>query len=110
MADYFLDTSAFAKRYHPEVGTPAVMAIFAESGRTVRIFLEVQSVFAMKVRIGVNTRAQAGGLRARMLLDMAADEFEVFLFPRTTSAQPSACSGGTVSRVVCGPWMHFNSR
>lgn len=46
MANYFLDTSAFAKRYHPEVGTPAVMAIFTESERTVRIsaltLLEVQ--------------------------------------------------------------------
>jgi predicted nucleic acid-binding protein len=82
VANYFLDTSAFAKRYHPEVGTPAVMAIFTESERTVRIsaltLLEVQSVFAMKVRSGVITRDQAGRLRARMLLDMAADEFQVF--------------------------------
>jgi predicted nucleic acid-binding protein len=82
LANYFLDTSAFAKRYHPEVGTAAVMAIFAESQRTVRIsaltLLEVQSVFAIKVRSGVITRDQAGGLRARMLLDMAADEFQVF--------------------------------
>jgi predicted nucleic acid-binding protein len=82
LANYFLDTSAFAKRYHPEVGTAAVMAIFAESQRTVRIsaltLLEVQSVFAMKVRSSVITRGQAGGLRARMLLDMAADEFQVF--------------------------------
>jgi predicted nucleic acid-binding protein len=82
LANYFLDTSAFAKRYHPEAGTSAVMAIFAESGHTVRIstltLLEVQSVFAMKVRSHVITRAQAGGLRARMLLDMAADEFQVF--------------------------------
>lgn len=69
MANYFLDTSAFAKRYHPGVGTPAVMAIFTESQRTVRTsaltLLEVQSVFAMKVRSGVITRAQVGGLRAR---------------------------------------------
>jgi predicted nucleic acid-binding protein len=82
LANYFLDTSAFAKRYHAEVGTPSVLAIFAESSRTVRIstltLLEVQSVFAMKVRSGVISRAQAGGLRARMLLDMAADEFQVF--------------------------------
>jgi predicted nucleic acid-binding protein len=66
LANYFLDTSAFAKRYHPEVGTPQVLAIFAESNRTVRIsiltLLEVQSVFARKVRSGVITRAQAGRL------------------------------------------------
>jgi hypothetical protein len=82
LANYFLATSAFAKRYHPEVGTPAVMATFGESQRIVRIsgltLLEVQSVFAMQVRSGVITRAQAGGLRARMLLAMAADEFQVF--------------------------------
>jgi predicted nucleic acid-binding protein len=82
LANYFLDTSAFAKRYHPEVGTAAVVAIFAESKRTVRIstltLLEIQSVFALKVRSGVITRAQAGVLRARMLFDMAADEFQVY--------------------------------
>jgi predicted nucleic acid-binding protein len=82
LANYFLDTSAFAKRYHPEVGRAAVMAIFAESQRIVRIstltLLEVQSVFAMKVRSGVITRTHAGRLRARMLPDMAADEFQVF--------------------------------
>ncbi len=82
MANYFLDTSAFAKRYHPEIGTPVIMTMFAEPERHVRvstlILLEVQSVFAMKVRSGVISRAQAGTLRARMLLDMAADDFEVF--------------------------------
>jgi hypothetical protein len=82
LAGYFFDTSAFAKRYHPEVGTPAVMAIFAQPGRAIRIsslsLIETQSVFAAKVRSNAITRAMAGSLRARMLVDMAADEFEVF--------------------------------
>ena len=36
--------------------------------------MEVQSVFAMKVRSGVIGRTQAGELPARTLLDMAANE------------------------------------
>jgi hypothetical protein len=82
LASYFFDTSAFAKRYHPESGTQVVMAIFAEPGRTIGIsslsLIEIQSVFAAKVRSNVITRAMAGSLRARMLLDMAAGDFEVF--------------------------------
>ena len=57
MARYFFDSSALAKRYHPELGTPKVLWIFGERGREIRIsnlsFLEIQSVFAMKVRGGL---------------------------------------------------------
>lgn len=28
MANYFLDTSAFVKRYHPEIGSDRVLALF----------------------------------------------------------------------------------
>ena len=70
------------KRYHPEIGTPAVMLIFAVPESVIRIstlsLLEVQSVFARKVRSNVITRGHAGAARARILLDMAAEEFEVF--------------------------------
>src|SRR5882724_11575495 len=58
------------------------MAIFAEPQHLIRIstlsLLEMQSVFALKVRTNVITRDIASNLRARMLLDMAADAFEVF--------------------------------
>ena len=82
MARYLFDSSALAKRYHPEAGTSKVLAIFAESHKEVRIskltFVEVQSVFAMKVRGGFISRSEAGGLRARLLVDIAAGDIEVF--------------------------------
>lgn len=81
MARYFFDSSALAKRYHPEIGTPKVFSIFGEPGREVRIsklsFLEIQSVFAMKVRGGVISRGEAGVQRARLMADIAAGEIEV---------------------------------
>lgn len=81
MARYFFDSSALAKRYHPEIGTPKVLSIFQESGREIRIsrlsFLEIQSVFAIKVRAGAISRDEAGLLRARLLADVASGEFEV---------------------------------
>lgn len=82
MAQYFFDTSAAVKFYHAEAGTPEVSAIFDEPGRSVRIssvgLLEIQSAFAMKVRAGVLDRTAAGEQRARLLLDIASDDIEVF--------------------------------
>jgi hypothetical protein len=81
LARYFFDSSALAKRYHPEIGTAKVLPIFSEPGREVRIsklsFLELQSVFAMKVRSGVITRGEAGIQRARLLVDIASGDIEV---------------------------------
>ena len=81
MALYFFDSSAVAKRYHPEIGSERVMTIFAELQKEIRIsqlsFLEVQSVFAMKVRSGFLDRKDAGMQRARFLVDVAAGDIEV---------------------------------
>jgi predicted nucleic acid-binding protein len=81
LARYFFDSSALAKRYHPELGTPKVLSIFAEPGREIRIsklsFIEIQSVFAMKVRSGVIGRDDAGVQRARLIAEIAAGEIEV---------------------------------
>jgi hypothetical protein len=78
---YFFDSSALAKRYHPEIGTAKVLSIFSDADREIRIsklsFLELQSVFAMKVRSGVISRTEAGVQRARLMADIAAGEIEV---------------------------------
>ena len=59
-----------------------VSAIFAQPGRQIRIsglgFLEIQSAFAMKVRSAVLERKAAGMQRARLLLDVAAGDIEVY--------------------------------
>jgi len=82
LARYFFDSSALAKRYHPELGTPKVLSIFGERGREIRIsnlsFLEIQSVFAMKVRGGFISPDEAAVQRARLLADIAAGEIEVW--------------------------------
>ncbi len=82
MPQYFFDTSAAVKYYHTETGTPAVSAIFKQPGRQVRVsslgFLEIQSAFALKVRSGALDRKAAGMQRARLLLDVAAGEIEVY--------------------------------
>jgi len=82
LAQYFFDTSAAVKYYHAEPGTPKVSAIYAEPGRKFRIssvgLLEIQSAFAMKVRAGVLNQLAAGVQRARLLLDIASGDIEVF--------------------------------
>ena len=81
MAQYFFDTSAFAKYYHTELGSQRVAAVFAEPNRQIRVsslgVLEIQSVFAMKVRIGELDRKAAGTQRAMMMLDIAAGNIAV---------------------------------
>jgi hypothetical protein len=66
---------------HPEIGTAKVTSIVAEPGCEVRIsrlsFVEVQSVFAIKVRSGFIGRTDAGQQRARLVVDVAAGAIEV---------------------------------
>ena len=82
MAQYFFDTSAFAKYYHTEIGSLRVAAIFAEPGREIRVsslgVLETQAAFAMKVRSGELTREAAGSQRGMMMLDIAAGMIAVY--------------------------------
>ncbi len=75
MANYFLDSSALAKRYHVERGTDVVDRLLREPGS--RCFIsrltltEVQSVFARKVREGFITEDEFELLRRRLLTDVA---------------------------------------
>lgn len=86
MAAFFFDTSALVKYYHKEDGTEAVLRLFGQEGRKVCIstlgLLEAQSAFAVKVRSGEIDRNAAGVLRARLMLDIAAGELEVFTLSR----------------------------
>jgi hypothetical protein len=54
LAAYFFDSSALAKLYHPEVGTPTVDLIIETAENKIRIsrltVVELPSVFAIKVR------------------------------------------------------------
>lgn len=79
---YFFDTSAIVKYYHAEPGTAKVSKIFSEPDRKIAIssigFIEIQSAFAIKVRSGTLNQKNAGMQRARLMLDVAAGELEVY--------------------------------
>ena len=79
---YFFDTSALVKYYHPERGTPVVASLLSTPGRKVRIsslgLVELQSAFAIKVRSGVLPPDEANKLRARLLQDVASGLIEVY--------------------------------
>jgi predicted nucleic acid-binding protein len=81
MPGYFFDSSALGKRHHPEVGTAHVEALFQapQPSRFISRLsvVELQSVFAGKVRTRAITGADLELLRARFLQDIARREFRV---------------------------------
>jgi predicted secreted Zn-dependent protease len=81
MAAYFFDSSALGKRYHAELGTARVEALFAEPEARHLISrltaIELQSVFAGKVRTRTITEADLHLLQARFLQDIAQRQFRV---------------------------------
>ncbi|MBI4490359.1 MAG: type II toxin-antitoxin system VapC family toxin [Deltaproteobacteria bacterium] len=81
MAAYFLDSSALGKNYHTELGTAVVEGLLKEPGARHFIsrltVIEIQSVFARKVRTGVITEADFQLLRRRFLTDVTKRQFHV---------------------------------
>jgi hypothetical protein len=76
VAKRFFDTSAIAKHYRVEVGTPKVDAFLAEAGSSHFIsdlsVVELYSAFARLVRMGQITAADFHGFRGLLLTDIAA--------------------------------------
>lgn len=81
MPSYFFDTSAIAKHYHPEKGTPEVERILTEPGSSYFISrlsaVELQSVFAMKVRTQVITLPDLQQLQKLLANDLSARRLQV---------------------------------
>jgi predicted nucleic acid-binding protein len=81
MPDYFFDTSALGKNYHNEVGTPKVEQLLKEPGARHFIsrltVIEIQSVFAGKVRAGIISESDFRILRSRFLTDVARRRLDV---------------------------------
>lgn len=74
MPGAFLDTSALAKHYHLEIGTPVVDQLWNDSSRELYVSrlsaLEMSSVFAGKVRAGAIAIADFDALRRRFTADL----------------------------------------
>lgn len=81
MANYFLDTSALAKHYRVEQGTPEVERILQEPGSVHHISrlatVEIQSVFARKVRTQEITTQELQQLQKHLANDFAARRLPV---------------------------------
>jgi uncharacterized protein len=71
----FLDTSALAKHYHPEVGSAEIDRLWNDPGRELFVSrlaaLEIVSAFAGKVRAGVISVTDFDLLRRRFASDLS---------------------------------------
>jgi predicted nucleic acid-binding protein len=83
---YFVDTSALAKLYHWEVGSERMEALIEAPDARLIIsqlsLVEIESVFATKVRTGVIDKAALAQLRGRFYADLSRGRFEVVLLAR----------------------------
>ena len=90
MAAYFFDSSALAKLYHPEAGTPAVDQIIQAAENKIRIsrltFVELPSVFAIKVRTQFINRDDARVFLRQFREDIISGKFDVFAVRETEFA------------------------
>jgi predicted nucleic acid-binding protein len=82
LAGYFFDSSALAKLYHLEIGTPVVDRIIRDRNNQILISrltaVELPSAFAIKVRTRVITRDDAGILLRQFRDDLISGRFRVF--------------------------------
>jgi predicted nucleic acid-binding protein len=81
MADQFFDTSAAAKRYRVELGTPTVDALLAQTGAahvlSALTVVEFHSVLARLTRTGQISASDFHVARGRFLADIAAGLWNV---------------------------------
>lgn len=86
MPGYFIDTSALAKLYHWEVGSERMEALTEAPGARLIIsqlsLIEIESVFATKVRTGVIDKAALAQVRGRFYADLSRGRFGVALLAR----------------------------
>ena len=81
MPGRFLDSSAVAKFYHPELGSAIIDQIVQDPAASILIsrlsVIEVQSVFTGKVRSGAISASDAADLRRRFFEDVANGLFRI---------------------------------
>ena len=74
--NYYFDSSALIKLYHPELGSQRVAAVFDEADRQIIISrlagVELHSALALKTRTGHLDRERSVALRIRFLNDVAS--------------------------------------
>jgi predicted nucleic acid-binding protein len=90
LAAYYFDSSALAKFYHQETGTPLVDEIIQASDNKIRIsrltVVELPSVFAIKVRTEFINRDDALVVLRQFREDIISQKIEVFAIRETEFA------------------------
>jgi uncharacterized protein len=83
---YFIDTSALAKLYHVEIGSTKMETVAQTPNARLIVsqlsLIEIQSVFATKVRTGVIDQTTLDQLRGLFFADLAAGRVHVVLVSR----------------------------
>ena len=83
MPGYFFDTSVIAKLYHAEDGSDKAEALVAGTDARSIVsqlsLIEIQSVFATKVRTGAIDQTSLDQLRSLFFADLASGRFKVVL-------------------------------
>jgi predicted nucleic acid-binding protein len=86
VAGYFLDTSALAKLYHQESGSQRMETLAQSPGAQLIIselsLIEIESVFATKVRTGAMAKAALDHLRGLFSADITKGRLDVVLLAR----------------------------
>ena len=86
MPRYFFDSSALAKAYHVETGTPKVLALLGDAASQFYIssltVVEIQSVFSQKVRDGKIDEADYKLVKQRFAADIQGQRIIVKNLPR----------------------------
>ena len=86
MPGYFIDTSALAKLYHFEAGSDRMETLVQSPGVRLIIsqlsLVEMESVFAIKVRTGVIGKGTLEHLRGLFFADLSKSRFAVVLLAR----------------------------
>ena len=74
--NYFFDSSALIKLYHPELGSQQIAAMFGGPDRRIIVSrlagVELHSALALKTRTGHLDRERSAALRIRFLNDVAS--------------------------------------
>ena len=83
MRGTFIDTSALAKLYHAEAGSRRMEELAASPDARLIIsqlsLIEIQSVFATKVRMGIIDQTSLDQMRGLFFADLSAGRFQVVL-------------------------------
>jgi hypothetical protein len=102
--NYFFDSSALIKLYHPELGSQQVAAMFGGPDRRIIISrlagVELHSALALKTRTGHLDSERSAALRIRFLNDVACGAIALVAVKaaRWTRDLPESHFPGTPSR------------